>query len=135
MLHNSNEEFIDQGFWGLGNVCGDSHTYRNLAIEHGIQSMNINLRSALDRNKRPSYFDNACWALSNICRTKPYPPLNSILETIVMFVEILGRYGDLSNEVVKDISWSLVHNLNEEVSELIINSNAINLLLSLVKYQ
>jgi hypothetical protein len=52
-----------------------------------------------------------------------------------MFVEILGRYGDMSNEVVKDISWSLVHNLNEEVSELIVNSNVINLLLSLVKYQ
>jgi hypothetical protein len=52
-----------------------------------------------------------------------------------MFVEVLAQYGDLSKDVVKDIGWSLVHSLNEEICGLIVNSNAINLLIALVDYQ
>jgi hypothetical protein len=78
MLQSTNEDFIDQAFWGFGNISGDCSVFRDKVMQVGIHLMNEHLRNAFQSGFHKIYFNNACWTLSNICRTIPHPPFPQI---------------------------------------------------------
>jgi len=54
----------------LGNIAGDSATFRDFALSHGAPRQVL---AQLNDTARISMIRNATWALSNFCRGKPQP--------------------------------------------------------------
>lgn len=101
LLRSPNDDVREQAVWALGNIAGDSPNFRDLVLQSGgLQP----IMQVLSTSEKTSMTRNATWALSNLCRGKPPPPLEWVspaLGTISHLVQ------STDCEVLTDACWAL----------------------------
>lgn len=68
---------IEQAIWGIGNIAGDGPRIRDIVISAGAVEPISNLLDQVT-SASSTFVRNASWTLSNFCRGRPSPALNSI---------------------------------------------------------
>ncbi|CBH11762.1 importin alpha subunit, putative [Trypanosoma brucei gambiense DAL972] len=102
LLSSPSSDCRDQGAWAIGNMAGDGVATRDIALQHNAIPAFVNLIS--DPDQPLSIVRNATWAISNLCRGKPAPPLHYLLPTLPALANLLF-HGDL--EIATDASWAI----------------------------
>eukprot|EP00002_Diphylleia_rotans_P005332 TRINITY_DN14463_c0_g1_i1.p1 TRINITY_DN14463_c0_g1~~TRINITY_DN14463_c0_g1_i1.p1 ORF type:complete len:548 (-),score=125.95 TRINITY_DN14463_c0_g1_i1:415-2058(-) len=101
LLSSANEDVREQSIWGLGNIAGDSPRFRDLVLQSGIMAPHL----ALFRpDSKLSILRNATWALSNLCRGKPQPSIETVAPAIPYLAKLVTHFDD---EVITDATWAL----------------------------
>lgn len=102
LLRSPNDDVREQAVWALGNIAGDSPNFRDLVLQSG--GLHPIMQVLANSDQKNSMMRNATWALSNLCRGKPPPPLEWVSPAL----------GTLSNlvkatdcEVLTDACWAL----------------------------
>lgn len=67
-LNEKDPIMVEQGAWGIGNLCADSIEYRNMILEEGGLSL---LLSAVNEHQEPRLMKVVIWAVANLCRGRP----------------------------------------------------------------
>eukprot|EP00927_Polykrikos_kofoidii_P034486 TRINITY_DN2925_c0_g1_i1.p1 TRINITY_DN2925_c0_g1~~TRINITY_DN2925_c0_g1_i1.p1 ORF type:complete len:561 (+),score=116.63 TRINITY_DN2925_c0_g1_i1:216-1685(+) len=101
LLRSPSDDVKEQAVWALGNIAGDSPNFRDLVLQSGGLHPVMQLLGTSTKN---SILRNATWALSNLCRGKPPPPLEwvspalSTLSALIMSTDV---------ELLTDACWAL----------------------------
>jgi hypothetical protein len=94
----------EQAVWALGNIAGDSPVYRDLLLERGVLTELTDISRRLDLGMSLVLRRHMTWAISNLCRGKPAPPLG-VIAAALPYLAAMIQYPD--SEVVADALWSL----------------------------
>lgn len=70
---------MNQAVWAIGNISADSVLYRDMLIEAGTVD---NILAVADKWASKSLKNNACLALSNLCRGTPLPAFTLVRSAI-----------------------------------------------------
>ena len=70
---------MNQAVWAIGNISADSVLYRDMLIEAGTVD---NILAVADKGASQSLKNNACLALSNLCRGNPLPAFTLVRSAI-----------------------------------------------------
>lgn len=101
LLLSPNAEVKEQAVWALGNIAGDSPTFRDYVIQtHGVAG----LLSVFRNDAKISMIRNATWSLSNLCRGKPQPKFEQIKDVLPMLAKLV-MMDDV--EIITDATWAL----------------------------
>lgn len=101
LLRSPSEDVREQAVWALGNIAGDSPNFRDLVLQSGALHPVMQLFS---ESNKPSVMRNATWALSNLCRGKPPPPLEWVSPAFPTLASLINCNDD---EVLTDACWAL----------------------------
>ncbi|KAF4669410.1 Importin alpha subunit (Karyopherin alpha subunit) (Serine-rich RNA polymerase I suppressor protein) [Perkinsus olseni] len=101
LLGSPDAEVREQAVWALGNIAGDSPRLRDMVLEANVLPGMMNLFNDSDKF---SLFRNATWALSNLCRGKPQPPLEAVAPALPLLSQLINS-NDV--EVITDACWAL----------------------------
>jgi len=97
-------EIVEQGIWALGNIAGDCHKFRQMALEQNALPVLVEL---LKTTTQENIFKHGIWALSNLTRGRPLPKFELIKDALPVFTEALKHSKD--PEILTDASWALYH--------------------------
>ena len=70
---------MNHAVWAIGNIAADSIGNRDMLIEAGAVG---NILAVADKWVSKSLKNNACLALSNLCRGSPLPAYNLVRSAI-----------------------------------------------------
>ncbi|KAF4655989.1 Importin alpha subunit (Karyopherin alpha subunit) (Serine-rich RNA polymerase I suppressor protein) [Perkinsus chesapeaki] len=101
LLASPDGEVREQAVWALGNIAGDSPRLRDMVLEANVLPGILNL---FKDTEQVSLFRNATWALSNLCRGKPQPPILAIAPALPLLAQLINS-NDV--EVTTDACWAL----------------------------
>lgn len=101
LLRSPNDDVREQAVWALGNIAGDSPNFRDLVLQSGGLQPIMQVLTSTDK---VSMMRNATWALSNLCRGKPPPPLEWVSPALPLLAQLL-THTDV--EVLTDACWAL----------------------------
>jgi len=102
LLTSPDERVREQCAWCLGNISGDSAQLRDAVLSAGGMQP---LLQNISQPENKSLLSNSVWALSNLCRGKPGPPLSSIAPALPVIKNLLP-VGSLLDDKA-DLLWSL----------------------------
>lgn len=102
LLESPNEEVREQATWAIGNIAGDSSECRNYILSLG--AMEKLIRAVNTPVSKITVLRNAVWALSNVCRSKPPPPLEEVQPALPVLAQLLNHSD---KEVVTDACWAV----------------------------
>jgi len=134
LLQSPNEDVREQAVWALGNIAGDCPTFRDLVLQSGGLHPISQLLTNPAQSTKATLMRNATWALSNLCRGKPPPPLEWVLPGLPTLNHLLQS---TDAEVLADACWALSY-LSDGTSERImavIQSGVCPRLVSLLGHQ
>lgn len=94
LLSSPSLDVKEQAVWALGNIAGDSPPLRDTVLQAGVLQP---LLALLRENDKFSLLRNATWALSNLCRGKPQPPIEMIVPALPTLSNLLYSH-DVSLE-------------------------------------
>mmetsp|Transcript_36393 Transcript_36393/g.53314 ORF Transcript_36393/g.53314 Transcript_36393/m.53314 type:complete len:524 (-) Transcript_36393:179-1750(-) len=101
LLTHAKGDLREQSAWCLGNIAGDCTEFRDLILQAGGLNpllMNIAQPESL------TLLRNVTWALSNFCRGKPQPDLETVRPAIPALASLLTH---TDQETVVDACWAL----------------------------
>eukprot|EP00039_Didymoeca_costata_P019461 m.337620 g.337620 ORF g.337620 m.337620 type:complete len:527 (-) comp18185_c0_seq1:183-1763(-) len=132
LLGSTNDEIVDQSIWALGNIAGDSPSFRDGVLASGILPP---LSSLLQRNDiKLGMRRNATWTMSNLCRGKdPQPQLETVRGCIPIVAQQAHHHDE---EVMTDAAWALSYltdGENERIQE-VVNSGVVPRLVELLQH-
>lgn len=103
MLVSKDPNVREQSAWCLGNVAGDSCDLRDAVLNAGaLHPLLMNIANP----ESNSLLCNAVWALSNFCRGKPQPSLDSVAPAIPYIANLLKSNN---KEALMDTCWALCY--------------------------
>lgn len=86
----------------MGNIAGDSPTFRDLILAHqGLQP----LIEIISTTEDPQMIKNGIWAISNLCRGRPLPDIKLVEAAIPILCQVLKRETD--PDVLTDAAWAV----------------------------
>jgi len=101
LLYSPSIEVKEQVIWALGNVAGDSTSYRDYVLECGAMQPILSLFSL----NKTSLIRTATWSLSNLCRgRKPQPDWNIVSQALPTLSRLIYS---LDTETLIDACWSI----------------------------
>lgn len=130
LLENPNESLVDQALWALGNIAGDSFSYRNSILAHGVTPI---LTKLLTETKNQELLKNGCWLTSNLARGVPYPKYESLKAVVPALCNIIKTNNDA--EILIDCCSALT-SLGEvctDKAEMFLSNDILPRLVQLVK--
>ncbi|KAG5472338.1 hypothetical protein LSCM1_03737 [Leishmania martiniquensis] len=102
LLGSPNADCRDQSAWAIGNLSGEGAACRDEALSHGAMVALLNVLSVKDQ---PIHvLRNATWAVSNLCRCKPLPPLERVAIALPTLVDLLNSTDD---QLIVDAAWGI----------------------------
>lgn len=102
LLASPSAECRDQAAWALGNLGGEGPPCRDCALSCGAMP---SLLTVLTTPGQPlNIMRNATWAVSNLCRGRPYPDLAQVAIAIPVLAPLLSHSD---SQVVVDATWGL----------------------------
>lgn len=111
LLRSSDRNVAEQAVWALSNIAGDSAECRDLVLNSGAMPLLIQLLQ--NSHDKPSLLRNATWALSNLCRGKPQPDFNHVLQALPLLSTLINCNDD---EVNTDACWALSY-ISDDTNE------------------
>jgi hypothetical protein len=102
LLSSPHHDVIEQAAWALGNIAGDSVPCRDLLIDSGALETLCTLN--LPSDPTGSVMKNITWTVSNLCRGKPAPSLDSVR---ISFPFLYDRLVGVDVETRADACWAL----------------------------
>ena len=102
LLASPHEKVREQAVWALGNIAGDSYTFRNMVLQSGALQPLMVLLSP--ERSSESTIRNATWTLSNFCRGKPPPAFEMVSPSLPALAQLASSSDE---EVVVDACWAL----------------------------
>eukprot|EP00762_Andalucia_godoyi_P008105 ANDGO_02200.mRNA.1 Importin subunit alpha-1 len=104
LLHSASNDVREQSMWALGNLAGDCVELRDYLIEVDLQTPVLQEISRSIHDPRAlSFVRTAAWTLSNLCRGKPTPSVQSVHRALACLAQFLNHY-DI--EVLTDSCWA-----------------------------
>lgn len=101
LLGSPNPEVKEQAVWALGNIAGDSASFRDLVTQAGGVRA---LCGVFTDDAKIGLIRNATWTLSNLCRGKPQPNFESVKEFLPILSKLI-MFDD--TEILTDTCWAL----------------------------
>ncbi|KAG5498625.1 hypothetical protein JKF63_02911 [Porcisia hertigi] len=102
LLGSPNADCRDQSAWAIGNLSGEGAACRDEALNHGAM---VALLNVLSVKEQPIHvLRNVTWAVSNLCRCKPLPPLERVAIALPMLVDLLNSADD---QLIVDAAWGI----------------------------
>jgi importin subunit alpha-1 len=105
LLGSSDHNVCEQAVWALGSIAGDTPLHRDLLLERGVLTELTHISGRLGDSGMPMTLRrHMTWAISNICRGEPAPPLSAVA-SVLPYLAAMIQYPDI--EVVIDAMWCL----------------------------
>lgn len=102
LLSSPSSDCRDQSAWAIGNLSGEGAACRDEALNHGAM---VALLNVLSVKEQPLHvLRNATWAVSNLCRCKPLPPLERVAIALPTLVDLLNSADD---QLIVDAAWGI----------------------------
>lgn len=102
LLSSPHADCRDQSAWAIGNLAGEGAACRDEALRHGAMQA---LLSVLSYPEQPIHvMRNATWAVSNLCRCKPLPALESVAIALPALASLLVAQDE---QLVMDSAWGI----------------------------
>lgn len=105
-LESPNADVREQAVWAIGNIAGHSSTYRDLLLKVGVLNSTIFQRLHTDVCTQ-SMLGNATWAMSNLCRGEPAPPLEQMLPVLYPITRLVTSAQGA--DVLANACWALYY--------------------------
>ena len=102
LLKSPHIDVAEQAIWALGNISGDSATYRDMVLKCGGLDPLINI---ITNCKVKNTIKHGTWALSNLCRGRPLPVFNLVYKAIPPLCKVIMEETD--PEILTDATWAL----------------------------
>lgn len=122
LLSSSNPDLREQSAWCLGNVAGDSVELRDIVLGHGgLNPLVANIAQPASL----SLLRNCTWSLSNFCRGKPQPSLESIASALPVLANCILQNPD--SDTVTDATWafSYISDGEEDRIQSVVNQGVV----------
>ena len=129
LLRSPNPDVREQSAWCLGNVAGDGAELRDVALACGALSP---LVANVAQPANITLLRNCTWALSNFCRGKPQPHINSLTEALPVLGAIINSKTD--QETTIDATWALSYISDGDNARIqhVVNQGVISSLVSML---
>ena len=102
LLSSPHADLRDQCAWAIANIAGDGSEARDMCFQLGAMPA---LLAQFRNNDTPNYVvQKATWAVSNLCRGKPAPPLAAVDMAIPLLVQLVTHADE---DIVTDAAWAI----------------------------
>jgi importin subunit alpha-1 len=124
LLRSKNDDLIEQDFWALGNISGDSVAHRNLVLENGLFPLLVTILMAPE--VKIELLRQGTWLLSNLLRGKPSPPNEIMTQSIPILIHLLTTNND--DDIVVNSCWSLnyICNSSREMVDVLMRTPGVS---------
>jgi len=120
LLNSPVEDIREQCSWALGNIAGDSTSYRDIVLRAGAPAAMAQLCGTFDGNSRITAIRNCMWTSSNLCRGKPLPPLDQVRALIPAMAAQVHRFVPSINDIILSTLQSIFSQIH--MPTLVINA-------------
>lgn len=129
LLTSNMPDVREQCAWCLGNIAGDGPELRDMVLGCGALAPLI---ANIAEPASLSLLRNCTWSLSNFCRGKPQPNLESIFPAVQALCMLLKATSDV--ETMADVAWALsyVSDGSNERIESVVSQGVITNLIQLL---
>lgn len=89
--------------WALGNMA-DTSTFRDLILKCGGLEY---LLTVVNKTTNEAIIKHGIWAISNLCRGRPFPDLNQVSIAIPTLSAFIQKEFDVAISI--DVAWAICH--------------------------